>query len=210
MQRTILVLAAAALVCGATLAQTIAKKTAASKSAPAKKPAPRKSPAKARPSTPLPPANDAQRGAAELTHVGDYACEFSQTLSVAPNPTYEAYVDVRFGKRLFTMKPVLSSTGAVRLEEVAGDALVIQIPFKSMLLDNRLGRRLVDDCVHEKQTLARLAAAQEPPGPGLGIDPSRVAPPEPPAAASAASAPETPAEAASAPEPASAPAATPR
>jgi hypothetical protein len=204
MHRTILVLAAAALVCGATLAQTAVKRTAAGKVAPTKKPVPRNSAPKKATSAAVAPANDEQRGAAELAYVGDYACEFNQTLSVAPNPTYEAYVDVRFGKRLFTMKPVLSSTGALRLEEVAGDALMIQIPFKSMLLDNRLGRRLVDECVHEKQSLAKLSAAKEPPGPGLGIDPSLAAPAAPQAAASA------PGEAASTPEPASAPAATPR
>jgi len=185
MHRTIFVLAAAALMCGATLAQTHVKK-AATKGTPTKKTA---SP------TRLPPASDEQRDAAQLAYVGDYACEFSQKLKVAANPTDPAYIDVRFGKRLFTMKPILSSTGALRLEEVVGDALMIQIPFKSMLLDNRLGQRLVDECVHEKQSLAKAAASQEPPGPGLGIDPSRTV---------------MPAEAASAPEPASSPVATPR
>jgi hypothetical protein len=203
MQRTLLVLAAAGLVCAATVAQSAVKKTTAAKLTPAKKPSPKSTLTKAKPAVPLPPASDEQRGAAELAHLGNYACEFNQSLSVAPNPAHEAYVDVRFGKRMFTMKPVLSSTGALRLEAVAGDALVIQIPFKSMLLDTRLGKRLVDECVHEKQTLAKLAAEKEPLGPGLGIDPSRPAVAEPASAASA------PADAASAPAPVSIPASAP-
>jgi hypothetical protein len=175
MHRTLLVLAAAALVCAAGLAQSAIKKTPAGKVTAAKKPALKSTTTKAKSATLLPPANDEQRGAAELAHVGSYACEFNQTLTVAPNPIHEAYIDVRFGKRLFTMKPVLSSTGALRLEEVAGNTLMIQIPFKSMLLDTRLGQRLVDECMHEKQTLAKLAAEKEPLAPGLGIDPSRAA-----------------------------------
>ena len=42
------------------------------------------------------------------------------------------------------MKPVLSSTGAVRLEDTQGRALLVQIAQKSMLMDVKAGRRLVD------------------------------------------------------------------
>jgi hypothetical protein len=50
------------------------------------------------------------------------------------------------------MKPVRSSTGALRLEEVGnGPMLMVQIPTKSMLMDTVRGRRIVDACVHEMQ-----------------------------------------------------------
>ena len=50
------------------------------------------------------------------------------------------------------MKPVRSSTGALRLEEVAGGPmLMVQIPSKSMLMDTVRGRRIVDACIHEEQ-----------------------------------------------------------
>ena len=61
-------------------------------------------------------------------------------------------VDVVFGKNTYTMKPVLSSTGAVRLEDVKGKTLMLQIAYKSMLMDTQAGRRLVDECV-SKSTL---------------------------------------------------------
>jgi hypothetical protein len=49
------------------------------------------------------------------------------------------------------MKPVMSSTGALRLEDVKGRMLMIQIANKSMVMDTKIGQRLVDGCVHEKQ-----------------------------------------------------------
>ena len=49
------------------------------------------------------------------------------------------------------MKPVLSSTGAIRLEDVRGETLMVQIASKSMLLNVKTAQRIVDDCVSPKQ-----------------------------------------------------------
>ena len=49
------------------------------------------------------------------------------------------------------MKPVLSSTGAIRLEDVRGETLMVQIAAKSMLLNVKTGHRIVDDCISPKQ-----------------------------------------------------------
>jgi hypothetical protein len=78
---------------------------------------------------------------------------------VGMNPKTPGYVDVSFKKKTYTMKPVVSSTGAVRLEEVKGGMLLIQIANKSMMMDSKVGQRVVDGCVHEKQ---RAAAALMP------------------------------------------------
>ena len=97
-----------------------------------------------------------------MVHFGNYACELNQTVTVAMNPKYDAYIDVAFGKQRFTMKPVLSSTGALRLEDVKGRTLMLQIAHKSMLMDVKVGQRLVDECVHEKQALAKKAYEGQP------------------------------------------------
>jgi hypothetical protein len=152
----------------------------------------------------LPPAGGEQFAAAALTYFGDYACEFNQSLQISLNPRFDGYVDVRFGKQLHTMKPTLSSTGAIRLEDVRGRLLLVQIAQKSMLLDVKAGHRLVDDCVHEKQAENRNTIAAAPPQPGLGIAPV-VATDTAPAAASEASA----SAPAPAPEPTGTPAVTP-
>ena len=49
------------------------------------------------------------------------------------------------------MKPVLSSTGAIRLEDVRGETLMVQIASKSMLLNVKTAQRIVDDCISPKQ-----------------------------------------------------------
>lgn len=150
--------AALALTSVSALAQQAApaeKKPAAAKKAPAKK-------AAAAPAAKtLTPASQEQLMAAERTYFGDYECDFKQTIQIAMNPKSPGYVDVAFKKATYTMKPVLSSTGALRLEDVTGRTLLIQIANKSMLMDVKVGQRLVDDCVHEKQRETAMAVKQQ-------------------------------------------------
>lgn len=103
-------------------------------------------------------ADQAQIAAAERTFLGVYECDFKQTIHVGMNPKSPGYVDVKFKDKTYTMKPLMSATGALRLEDVTGRTLLIQIANKSMLMDVKAGQRLVDDCVHEKQRAASLAA----------------------------------------------------
>lgn len=109
---------------------------------------------------PLPQADQTQLDAAERTHFGNYDCDQKQTIDVSMNPKNPGYVDVTFKKDTWTMKPSVSSTGALRLEDVKGRTLLLQIANKSMLMDTKAGRRLVDSCVHEKQRAAAEAAAK--------------------------------------------------
>jgi hypothetical protein len=159
------------------LAAAVPAQAQAQSQAPAKTPrSTSKSPAKAAPPVPvLADADETQRKAADLVHYGDYACEFNQTLHVARHATHVGYANVRFGKLQYTMKPVLSTTGALRFEDVGGRALMIQIPSKSMLMDVRQGRRLVDECMHDQQRLARDSAQAAQAKAGIGIDPAKVA-----------------------------------
>lgn len=110
----------------------------------------------------LPAADTAQQEAATAALLGDYHCEFNQQVSVTANAKYESYIDVAFGKQRWTMKPVMSSTGALRLEDVKGQTVMIQIAYKSMLMDVKAGRRLVDECVHAQQAEAKRAAEGQP------------------------------------------------
>jgi len=152
--------AAALILCAALPAmasQTTPPKPAAAK--PAVKSA-KAAPAKKAPPPPPEPvlvaADEAQIAASERAYLGDYACEFKETVHIDKHPKIAGYIDVAWKKQVFTMKPVLSSTGALRLEDVTGRTLMIQIANKSMLLDTKIGQRLLDDCVHPEQ--ARLMA----------------------------------------------------
>lgn len=187
--------AAALILCAALpgLAQT-----APAKPAPAK-PVPKAAPAKKAPPPPPEPvlrdADEAQLAAAERAYLGNYACEFKESVQIDKHPKAAGYINVAWKKQLFTMKPVLSSTGALRLEDVTGRTLMIQIANKSMLLDTRIGQRLLDDCVHPEQEKLIAAAkaakindpeaeAAEAARSGLGITPAAAeTPAAPPVAA---------------------------
>ncbi|WP_349743751.1 hypothetical protein [Roseateles cavernae] len=147
----------------------------AGKKAPAK---PRGKPV-AKPVPPPPPLADAteeQLAATERAYLGTYDCEFKQSVSITRN-IKPGYLDVMWQKDTFTMKPVLSSTGALRLEDVTGRTLMIQIANKSMLMDTHVGRRLVDECLHpehraaiEAAKIARAAAAASAAASGLEVE----------------------------------------
>jgi hypothetical protein len=87
------------------------------------------------PALTIPDAQPEQVKAAELVYYGAYDCEFQQTVNIAQSAKHPSYVDVALGKQSWLMKPVLSSTGAVRLEDVHGETLMVQIASKSMLLN---------------------------------------------------------------------------
>ncbi len=119
---------------------------------------------------PVPEAQPDQVKAAELVYYGMYECEFSQTVSIAQSAKHSSYVDVKHGKHDWLMRPVLSSTGAIRLEDVRGETLMVQIAAKSMLLNVKTAQRIVDACISPKQrelmaeASAAKAAADAAPG----------------------------------------------
>jgi hypothetical protein len=108
-----------------------------------------------------PPAGAEQVDAAKRVFYGVYDCELGQKIDIVADPQHENYVEVKHLKSTYLMKPVLSSTGAVRLEDVRGEALMVQIASKSMLLNVKTGHRLVDACISPKQRelMTSMAAA---------------------------------------------------
>jgi len=123
--------------------------------------APKKQPAAAAETT-VAAASPEQLTAAGMVYTGVSQCEFNQSVSITPSEKHPGYVDLRHGSRTWLMRPVLSPTGAMRLEDVRGETLYLQIANKSMLLNVRQGQRMVDDCVHERQraSSAAVKAAQ--------------------------------------------------
>jgi hypothetical protein len=119
------------------------------------------SPAVRAPAAPvLAPPDLGQVEAAAMVLLGESQCDDKHALVVQPTSGHDGYVDVAYRKLRFVMKPVLSSTGAIRLEDVQGRVLMLQIAYKSMLMDTRAGRRLADNCVHHVQASAQRAAEE--------------------------------------------------
>jgi hypothetical protein len=110
-----------------------------------------------------PPASQEQIDAAEHAHFGDYTCEFNQTVHVSLHARAAGYIEVKHMNKTYVMRPIMSSTGALRLEDVRGQTLMLQIANKSMLMDVKAGKRLVDACVHAaQQEFMRTAPAATP------------------------------------------------
>jgi hypothetical protein len=98
----------------------------------------------------LPAANAEQMTAYNAAHLGSYDCEFNQKIMVEKAST-DGYVNLKHQGQQWTMKPELSSTGALNMNDVKGRMRYLQIANKSMLMDASVGRRVVDGCQHDKQ-----------------------------------------------------------
>jgi hypothetical protein len=61
------------------------------------------------------------------------------------------YFDLQGKGYKYRMRPVATSTGAIRLEDEKAGAVWLQLANKSMLMDQKNGRRLADECAHPDQ-----------------------------------------------------------
>jgi hypothetical protein len=98
--------------------------------------------------------SDADLQTAKLVHTGEMKCELGATVHVTPHKR-EGFFIVRLGLQRFRMQPVESRTGAIRLEDPVAGAMWLQLANKSMLMSQKIGRRLADEC----QSPAQMAVA---------------------------------------------------
>jgi hypothetical protein len=96
-------------------------------------------------------ANPVQLDIAKRVHTGKAACEFDQTVSVSPLANQPGYFSVGYKEASYTMVPEETTTGAVRLQDKKAGVVWLQIANKSMLMNSKIGQRMVDSCVHPEQ-----------------------------------------------------------
>ena len=101
--------------------------------------------------------SDVQLQVADRVLTGDAHCEFNQKVSVLPIKGKPGHFHVGFKKAVYTMVPEETTTGAVRLEDKKAGIVWLQIPAKSMLMNHKIGQRMVDGCMHSEQTAAVAA-----------------------------------------------------
>lgn len=92
-----------------------------------------------------------QLAAAERVLTGDAQCEFNQHVSVQRIDGKPGHFKVGFKNASYTMVPEPTTTGAVRLEDKRAGVVWVQIPAKSMLLNAKIGQRMVDACQQKEQ-----------------------------------------------------------
>lgn len=92
-----------------------------------------------------------QLAAAARVFTGTAQCEFKQHVSLTAVAGQPGHFRLAFKNAHYDMVPVETSTGAVRLEDARAGMVWLQIPAKSMLLNSRLGHRMLDDCRQMQQ-----------------------------------------------------------
>lgn len=99
---------------------------------------------------------EAQTLMASQVQVGRADCEFKQYVVIdrADAGTFR----LKHAGVTYTMVPEETSTGAVRLHDRKTGVVWIQIPVKSMLMNSRAGRRMVDACMSPAQRQAQADA----------------------------------------------------
>jgi len=98
---------------------------------------------------------------AKLVYVGDIPCELGATVHITPHKR-EGFFIVRTGIQRFRMHPVESKTGAIRLEDPVAEAMWLQLGNKSMLMSQKMGRRLADECMSPAQAAVAEALKTNP------------------------------------------------
>jgi len=98
--------------------------------------------------TPLAPQ---ELSIAERVHVGHLPCELGASVQMTADTNAPGYFNLQGKGYKYRMKPVTTSTGAIRLEDEKAGAVWLQLANKSMLMDQKNGRRLADECAHPDQ-----------------------------------------------------------
>ena len=109
--------------------------------------------------------SEADLAIAQRVHVGAIPCELGASVQVTPAKRQGFFIvqvkDVRNAR--YFMHPVESRTGAIRLEDPKRGALWLQLGNKSMLMSQKLGKRLADECMNPDQVTLAEEMKRNPP-----------------------------------------------
>lgn len=100
---------------------------------------------------------------ADKVHTGHIGCELGQSVNVVKDDKNPGYFHVDGKGFKYHMSPVSSATGAVRLEDKNNGAVWLQIANKSMLMNQKAGQRLADECMSPEQVQVAEAIKRNPP-----------------------------------------------
>lgn len=105
----------------------------------------------------------AELAIAERVFQGNVPCELGAVVTLNADPKAPGYFDVQIKNIKYRMFPVISNTGAIRLEDHQAGAVWLQLANKSMLMNQKLGQRLADACMNPEQALVAEMMFKNPP-----------------------------------------------
>ena len=118
----------------------------------------------------------AELAIAERVHVGTLPCELGASVSLNPDGKAPGYFDVQGKNFKYRMFPVATTTGAIRLEDRKAGAVWLQLANKSMLMNQKLGVRLADECMSPAQVAIAETMKTNPPASVLDAPKPAMAP----------------------------------
>jgi len=99
----------------------------------------------------------------ERVHTGRIPCELGAFVNVTADQANPGYFNIDGKGFKYHMSPVKTSTGTVRLEDKHAGAVWLQIANKSMLMNQKVGQRLADECMSPDQLQVAEAIKKNPP-----------------------------------------------
>jgi hypothetical protein len=99
---------------------------------------------------------------AQIVHTGRVACADGHSVTITADAKVNGAFDLFLGKTKYDVVPVPTKSGAVRLEDSKTGIVFMQLANKSMLFNERQGKRLADDCINPAQQAVADAMRANP------------------------------------------------
>lgn len=106
---------------------------------------------------------EADLAVAQRVHTGRIQCELGADVTVTPDEKKPGFFTVSTKGARYRMHPVESRTGAIRLEDGRAGAMWLQLGNKSMLMNQKQGIRMADECMAEAQQVFAAEMKKNPP-----------------------------------------------
>jgi Ni/Co efflux regulator RcnB len=106
---------------------------------------------------------DADLAVAQKVHTGRIQCELGADVTVTADEKKPGFFTVSTKGARYRMHPVESRTGAIRLEDGRAGAMWLQLGNKSMLMNQKQGIRMADECQAEAQQVFAAEMKKNPP-----------------------------------------------
>jgi Ni/Co efflux regulator RcnB len=107
--------------------------------------------------------NDMDLAVAQRVSTGRAQCELGADVTVTPDDKKPGFFTITTKGLKYRMHPVESRTGAIRLEDPRAGAMWLQLGNKSMLMNQKAGLRIADECQTEAQVAFAAEMKKNPP-----------------------------------------------
>jgi Ni/Co efflux regulator RcnB len=107
--------------------------------------------------------NEADLAIAQRVSTGKAQCELGADVTVTADEKKPGFFTITTKGQKYRMHPVESRTGAIRLEDPRAGAMWLQLGNKSMLMNQKAGLRIADECQTEAQVAFAAEMKKNPP-----------------------------------------------